>query len=737
MNAVLIVDDSLTVRMDLREAFAQAGFDPTPCADVASARRALASRQFSLVVLDVLLPDGDGLDLLSEIKRSARHAAVPVVLLSTEAEVQDRIRGLHTGADEYVGKPYDVASVVARARELVRQAEGTGAGRGRRGPVLVVDDSLTVREELRAELERSGLEVVTAASGEEGLRVAADRQPSAVIVDGSMPGMDGASFIRQVRTDAVLRTTPCILLTASRSVGELGALDAGADAYVRKEEGHDVVLARLQALLRSSSPASPVGTSGLLSPKRILAVAFDRERSEALVERLRREGQEPVAASTVEEAMALLSVDRVDAVVVDGTGSLAPALDACGRVKAVPVLRDLPLIIVGDRDESDAVLRAIQAGADDYVGAATGSGVLRARVGAQLRRKQFEDENRFREAYAKSAAILETISDAFFAVDREWRLAYVNHAFEELLGRARAALVGQVLWDHAAALRGGPFEEELRRAATLDEPLTFEAAFPDERWFEVRAFPHEDGLSAHLRDVTERRRSQEVQAHLLGIVGHDLRTPLTSIKMSVTAVLRDADVPDRHRRTLERADAGVTRMSRLIDDLLDYSRARLGKGLRVVPAPTNLDLICGGVLDAARAAFPSRTLAYRHDGDGAGEWDAGRIEQVLLNLLTNAVRYGEEGRDITLSWTGAPDRKVISVHNHGVPIAPELLGHIFEPFKRGDAAGNTWGGVGLGLYIVKQIVGAHGGLVAVRSQRGAGTTFEVTLPTVARVTAAS
>jgi signal transduction histidine kinase len=207
--------------------------------------------------------------------------------------------------------------------------------------------------------------------------------------------------------------------------------------------------------------------------------------------------------------------------------------------------------------------------------------------------------------------------------------------------------------------------------------------------------------------------------------------------MSVTAVLRDADVPDRHRRTLERADAGVTRMSRLIDDLLDYSRARLGKGLRVVPAPTNLDLICGGVLDAARAAFPSRTLAYRHDGDGAGEWDAGRIEQVLLNLLTNAVRYGEEGRDITLSWTGAPDRKVISVHNHGVPIAPELLGHIFEPFKRGDAAGNTWGGVGLGLYIVKQIVGAHGGLVAVRSQRGAGTTFEVTLPTVARVTAAS
>jgi PAS domain S-box-containing protein len=731
LSAVLIVDDSLTVRMDLHEAFAGAGFDPVPCADGASARAALEARRFALVVLDVLLPDADGLELLADIKRSPRHAGTPVVLLSTAAEVQQRIRGLETGADAYVGKPYDAASVVARARELVRQASGAAD----RGPVLVVDDSVTVREELRAELERSGLAVVTAASGEEGLRIAADRRPRAVVVDGAMPGMDGATFIRSLRGDSVLRTTPCILLTASRSVGELRALDAGADAYVRKEEGHDVVLARLQALLRSSVPPARIGTTGMLAPKAIVAIASSGERREELVERIRGDGHEPVGVASVDEALALLAVDPADAVVVDAAQSIAAALDACGRIRAVPSLRDLPLLVVGGGDEHDMVLRAIHAGADDHVGTGAGTGVLRARIAAQLRRKQFEDENRFREAYARNAAILETISDAFFAVDREWRLVYLNHAFEGLVGAVRDRAIGESLWECATTLRGGPFEQELQRAAARQQPLTFEVPFPDERWFEVRAFPHPEGLSAHLRDVTERRRSQEVQAHLLGIVGHDLRTPLTSIMMSASALVRDAATSERHQRALERIEAGAARMSRLINDLLDYSRARLGHGLPVHPTPADLDAICRDALDAVRAAQPGRNVLYRHEGDGAGRFDPERVMQVLVNLLTNALRYSAPGSDVTLSWRGDRERKVLEVHNHGPPIDPSQLVQIFEPFKRGDMAGNTWGGVGLGLYIVRQIVVAHGGAVAVRSGEGEGTVFEVTLPTVAAASA--
>jgi PAS domain S-box-containing protein len=732
MTAVLIVDDSLTVRMDLHDAFAAAGFDPVACAGAAEARAQLAARPFGLAVLDVLLPDGDGLELLAEIKRT--HAATPVMLLSTPAEARARIGGREVGADDYVGKPYEPAVLVARARELVRGAarrlEGAPA-EARRGPVLVVDDSLTVREELRAALEGAGLEAVTAADGDEGLRVAAERLPAAVVVDGAMPRMDGATLIRRLRADPVLRTIPCILLTASRSVGELGALDAGADAYVRKEEGHEVVLARLQALLRSSSPPVHVGAAAIHAPKRMLALAFARERARALAGRIRGAGHEPIEATSADEALALLGAERVDAVVVDAASRDA-ALDACARLKALPSVREIPLVVVGSPGDPELVLRALQAGADDCVAAETGTGVLRARLAALLRRKQFEDENRHREAFARNAAILETISDAFFAVDRGWRLVYLNHAFEALAGGAGRLAVGESLWG-APGLAGGDLEQELRRAAAQDAPLTFEVAFPGERWFEVRAFPHEDGLSAHLRDVTERRRSQEVQAHLLGIVGHDLRTPLTSIMVSASALVREGAVSERHRRALERVEAGAARMSRLINDLLDYSRARLGQGLPVQPTPADLDAICADALDAIRAAQPGRNVVYVHEGDGRGDFDPERVTQALLNLLTNAMRYSTPETDVTLSWRGEHDRKVIAVHNQGPPIEAGLLGQLFEPFKRGDEAGNTWGGVGLGLYIVRQIVVAHGGAVRVRSVEGDGTTFELVLPTHAPV----
>jgi two-component system, NtrC family, sensor kinase len=725
---VLIVDDSLTVRMDLEEAFAAAGLAATSCADLAAARRALAGARFSLVVLDVLLPDGDGLELLEELKRTPRTAGTPVVLLSTEAEVRQRLRGLDVGADEYAGKPYDVAAVVARGRELAGQAVDDETA-GERVEVLVVDDSLTVREELRSELERAGFAVATAASGEEGLRVAADRLPGAVVVDGAMPGMDGAAFIRHLRADAALRTTPCILLTASQSVGELGALDAGADAYVRKEEGHDVVLARLQALLRTSSPTS-AWTPSLLSPKRVVIVSADAGRQRELAEQLRGDGHDGVGARDVEGAVALLARDRLDAVVLDGGGRFEAALGECVRIRSA-VARDVPLLLVGDGEGHDLLPRALDAGADDYVASMEGE-VLRARVRAQLRRKQFEDENRLRDSYARNSAILETIADAFFAADREWRLVYVNHAFEDLVGCRREALLGERPWELADASGIAALEPELRRAAEDGAPRTFEAPFPGERWFEVRAFPHEDGLSAHLRDVTERRRSQEVQAHLLGIVGHDLRTPLTSIRVSASGLVRDPSLGERRLRALERIEAGAVRMTRLINDLLDYSRARLGHGLPLERIPADMDQICREAIDAVRAAYPARTIAYRPAGDGAGEWDPERIQQGLVNLLTNAVRHGAPDSEVTLAWRAEPGRTVVSVHNHGAPIDPALLGHLFEPFKRGAPrgapAGAGWGGVGLGLYIVRQIVVAHGGSVGVRSEAGAGTTFEMVLP---------
>ena len=166
---ILIVDDSLTVRMDLGETFEAAGIATALCATIAEARALLKQRHFGLIILDVLLPDGDGIDYLCELKSNAVTEQVPVMLLSTEAEVHDRIRGLKTGANEYAGKPYDSAYVVGRARELLQKSAAGAFGTARK--IALIDDSPSFREQLKAVLQDANYTVETAGTGEDGLRL--------------------------------------------------------------------------------------------------------------------------------------------------------------------------------------------------------------------------------------------------------------------------------------------------------------------------------------------------------------------------------------------------------------------------------------------------------------------------------------------------------------------------------------------------------------------------------------
>jgi two-component system NtrC family sensor kinase len=392
---VLIVDDSLTVRMDLGEAFESAGFVITLCSTLSEARNALSTGSFALIILDVLLPDGDGIEFLQEIKNTAATAKILVMLLSSELEVKDRVRGLKTGADEYVGKPYDQSYVVARALELLRKNEPEGT-KEKSTTVLIIDDSATFREELKSVLESSGYAVLTAPSGEDGLRVAVDARPAAIVVDGVLPGIDGATVIRRIRADAALRRTPCILLTASEErSGELKALDAGADAYVRKEEDTAIILARVTAVLRSGGAHSPVDTtSSLLGPMRILTVDDSPTYLHEVAAQLRQEGYDVVPARSGEEALELLAVQSVDCILLDLVMPGLSGQETCRRIKGTAVWRDIPLIMHTALEAQDDIIEGINAGADDYVAKSSDLDVLRARVRAQLRRKQFEDENR-------------------------------------------------------------------------------------------------------------------------------------------------------------------------------------------------------------------------------------------------------------------------------------------------------------------------------------------------------
>jgi signal transduction histidine kinase len=227
----------------------------------------------------------------------------------------------------------------------------------------------------------------------------------------------------------------------------------------------------------------------------------------------------------------------------------------------------------------------------------------------------------------------------------------------------------------------------------------------------------------------ERAAHQEFQQRLLGIVGHDIRSPLTAILASAAHLKARGDLLAGQVKPLQRISAGAERIQALVTTLLDFTRARLGRGLPVVPRQTCLHDVGGRVLDEMQAAHPNRKLRCDAVGDTSGHWDPDRLMQAIQNLLDNAIKFSPQDEVVTLMYWGTEGEVTLTVHNKGPPIPPEVLPHIFDAFSQGNQEASTQrGSVGLGLYIVREIVTAHSGSIDVRSTEADGTTFTVRLP---------
>jgi sigma-B regulation protein RsbU (phosphoserine phosphatase) len=219
---------------------------------------------------------------------------------------------------------------------------------------------------------------------------------------------------------------------------------------------------------------------------------------------------------------------------------------------------------------------------------------------------------------------------------------------------------------------------------------------------------------------------------MIGIVSHDLRNPLQIIQTGATLLSRGEPSPNQ-MRVLARVTRAADRANRLIFDLLDFTQARLGKGLQMSLGPMNLRKTVAEAVEELRFAFGRRTLLHVHEGEPRCHGDADRLAQVVGNLVANAVSYSTAESAVTVTSRVEPETFSVSVHNHGAPIPDDVLATLFQPMVRGAVESDQGRSVGLGLFIVSEIVKAHGGRVSVDSRADAGTTFTAVLPNVNEV----
>ena len=363
-----------------------------------------------------------------------------------------------------------------------------------------------------------------------------------------------------------------------------------------------------------------------------------------------------------------------------------------------------------------------------------------SRAAALLSSDRLSDE-RLRQTLRTFQALVEASPLPILSLDASGIVLSWNRAAEKLFGWKREEVLGkpnpavpQEFADeaqeiYAASARGEVIRSREVRRQRKDGGLLDLA---------LSAAPlGQTGASiAILADISERKRRELDEAerarfrdHFIGIVGHDLRNPLTAIVTSAQLLLRYGGLGEKQAKVAGRIASSGERMARMIDDLLDFARSHLGGGFPIHPRRLDLRELCEHVVEELEFAYPQRTLQLSAEGDLWGSWDPDRMAQVISNLVGNALQHSPDDVPVTVRLRAEPEVVVVETHNMGPPIPREVLPHIFEPGRRGDARA---AGLGLGLFIVQQIVLAHGGNIEAQSTPEEGTTFTVALPRKAR-----
>ncbi|MGE6758764.1 ATP-binding protein [Corallococcus interemptor] len=478
--------------------------------------------------------------------------------------------------------------------------------------------------------------------------------------------------------------------------------------------------------------------------------ADDNADMRAYVHALLSDRFEVTLAANGREALEACRARMPDLILSD---VMMPELDGFGllrQLREAPATANVPVILLSARAGEEATVEGLRMGATDYLVKPFSARELLARVDGNLAAARARREQRRAELEReKLIAVVEQSSDLIGIGGPDGRAVFINEAGQRMLGlEGPDAVRNTHLFDYFLE-EDRPYVRDVI-LPTLRETGRWEgefrlrnfrtgAAVPVQyNFFTLRdATTGEDiGLATVSRDITERhqreaeaREQREFEQQLIGIVSHDLRSPLNAILLSANALLQRDDLGDRATKNTGRIISSAERANRLIRDLLDVTQARLGGGLPVHRRRIDFHAATRQALEEVQVALPERQVLLEQHGDGLGSWDEERLGQVVQNLVTNALRYGDPDAPVRMTTREEGDDLVLEVHNQGRPIPPEMLPTLFQAMRRGQHdAGRSSRSVGLGLYIVQQVARAHGGHVSVASSAEAGTTFTVRLP---------
>jgi PAS domain S-box-containing protein len=631
----------------------------------------------------------------------------------------------------------------------------------RRPRILLADDNADMRAYIRSLLAHAW-DIVAVSNGEDALAAAVAHPPDLVLSDVMMPKLDGFGLIARLRENERTKQVPVILLSArSGEESRIEGLRAGADDYLVKPFSAKELIARIQthmeigrfkaavererAKLSAVFAQAPVGIALLEGPDHVFAIANPVYYSMLFG------GPRDFVGKTVR-----------DAIPESVSQGFVALLDRVYNTGEPFVGDEMPIDLV----QKDGTLRRFYLNfvyqplrdANELV-----NGIV-AVIHDVTERKEAEARVIFERTQ------LETIfqrSPAAMAlwVGTDWVFEKVNPRYQAIFPDRR--LQGRPFLDACPEFKDQPFPRLLRHVLETGEDFVGREVLarhgdsadgpPVDHYYDFTYLRINDsdgnpyGVFDHAIDVTDRVRDRQsleegkerlekmvadleqerdLRDQFVSMLSHDLRSPLQAAKMCAHLIRRKVGDSEVAQTFAVRIIENIGRADDMIRNLLDANRLKAGERLAIEIEHCELNAVAADTLADLTTLHGDRFI-LRADSKIEGYWSKGEIRRVLENLCGNAVKYGAPYRPVRVTLVQINDSVTIEVHNEGNPISAAGREKLFQPFKRiegGDSSGRPAGGWGLGLTLVKGIVQAHGGCVAVQSDPGTGTVFLVTLP---------